>query len=309
MKINNLQLKIPWLLSFVIAVITLLIVNFPVRAQEISLSITPPITEITIQPGKTINQTFTVEDNSTPAVIIPKIIPFVPLDSLGHVELLEDQNSVNAFSNWFSFDQSPVSLQMAESHNFSVKITPPAGTEEKDYYFTFIAEVQPGAILGVNSSQAQARIGANILVTISKDGNPQKKASISEFSAPKVIDSFSNITYKVLVQNSGASFFKPDGTITVDQTFGSSTTLGLAPLNVLVGGTREISCIEGQELVPCTLPGKFLIGIYRANLSLTTDASGSAITRQVYTVAFPFSLLLGLIVVFVIYRIIRKLTA
>jgi hypothetical protein len=278
-----------------------------VKAQEVSLSIAPPITELTIQPGKSFSQTFTVKNDGVPVTIAAKIFPFVPFDREGHVELIEDQNSVNAFAGWFFFDPTPISLGSTKSHNFIVKITPPPGTEEKDYYFTFIAEVQNDNNLGVNSSQAQARIGANVLLTISKDGNPQKKASIVEFSAPKVIDSFTGLTYKVLIGNSGHSFFKPTGKITIDQVFGSTTILNLAPLNILVGGSRETTCIQGEELIPCKLPGKFLIGMYRANLSFMIDGSGSSIEKQIYTIAFPFSVVLGLITIFIIYHIIRKL--
>jgi hypothetical protein len=278
-------------------------------AQEVSLSVTPPLIELTIQPGKTYTQMFTVSNNGVPVVVVPKIIPFVPWDAKGHAELIEDQNSVDAFAGWFSFDQTPYSLRTNENHDFYVKISPPKDTEDKDYYFTFIIETQNDNSLGVNNTQAQARLGANILMNVSKDGNPQKKASIIEFSAPRVLDSFTGFTYKVLIGNPGGSFFKPTGKITIDQIFGSTTILNLAPLNVLVGGTREVSCLQGQDLIPCKLPGKFLIGVYRANLSFTVDNSGSSIEKQVYTIAFPFSITLGLIMIFISYRIIRRLTS
>lgn len=277
-------------------------------AQEVSLSISPPLTEITIQPGKNFSQTFTVKNDGIPVVVVPKMIPFVPLDKTGHAELSEDANSVSAFTNWFAFDQTPYSLGTNGTHDFIVKMSPPALSSEKDYYFTFLIEVQNGdENLGVNNTQSQVRIGANILMTISKDGNPQKNASIVDFSAPKLIDSFSGFTYKVLLGNFGNSFFKPSGKITIDQIFGSTTTLNLAPLNILVGGTREVGCIQGQDLIPCSLPGKFLIGIYRANLSFTVDGAGASIEKQIYTVAFPFSILLGLIMIGISYSIIRKL--
>lgn len=278
-----------------------------IKAQEVSLSISPPLTELTVQPGRSYSQTFTVKNDGVPVVIVPKIFPFVPFDSQGHAELIEDANSVNAFLGWFGLDPTPITLTSTGSHDFIVKILPPVNTQERDYYFTFIAQVQNDNNFGVTASQAVTRIGANFLLTISKDGNPQKKASIIEFSAPRFIDSFSPLAYKVVIGNSGSSFFKPIGQITADQIFGSTTVLNLAPLNVLVGGTREVSCINGQDLIPCNLPGKFLIGIYRANLSFTLDGAGESVEKQIYTIAFPFSITLGLITIFITYRIIRKL--
>ena len=100
MKIYNLQFTIynfkqKFLLSlglFAIINFTLLIINSPVRAQEVSLSISPPLTEITIQPGKNFSQTFTVQNNGGPVVIVPKIFPFVPLDTDGHPDLLKTKH-------------------------------------------------------------------------------------------------------------------------------------------------------------------------------------------------------------------------
>ncbi len=295
--------------TFITFFISLLAIPSAAKAQEVSLSISPPLTEITIQPDRSYNQVFTVKNDGVPVIIAAKIFPFVPYDRQGHAELIEDVNSINVYKDWFFFDPNPISLGTTKSYNFRVKITPPPGAEEKDYYFTFIAEVQNGDNLGINSSQAQARIGANILVSVSKDGNPGKKASIVEFSAPKIIDSFSPLNYTVLIGNSGHSFFKPVGKIVIDQVFGSTTTLNLAPLNILVGGSREITCNQGEELTPCKLPGKFLIGIYRANLSFAVDGSGSTLEKQIYTIAFPFSIVLGLATILIIYRIIRKLAS
>jgi len=296
------------LFVFAYLFIRLFVYSDSVQAQEVSLSLSPPITELTIQPGRSYIQVFTLRNDGAPVTIGPKIFPFIPLDRQGHAELIEDKNSVDVFAPWFYFDQTPVSLGTTGSRDFYVKITPPVGTEEKDYYFTFIVEVQNENNLGINNSLAQARIGANILISVSKDGNPSKKASAITFSAPRLIDSFSTLNYKVVIANTGFSFFKPTGKITVDQIFGSTTVLNLAPLNVLVGGAREISCIQDENLIPCTLPGKFLIGIYRSDLTFTIDDSGTAIAKQIYTIAFPFSVLIGVAIIFIIYRIIKRLT-
>jgi hypothetical protein len=304
-KLINFKFQIfIWVLGYL--VIWLFATPSVAMAQEVSLSISPPITELTIQPGKSFNQVFTLKNDGAPVTVTPKIFPFIPLDKQGHAEIIEDKNSVDVFASWFYFDQSPVSLGTTGSRDFYLKITPPATAEEKDYYFTFIVEVQNDNNLGINNSLAQARIGANLLISVSKDGNPQKKASAITFSAARLIDSFSTLNYKVVIGNTGFSFFKPTGKITVDQIFGSTTVLNLAPLNVLVGGAREISCIQSEEIVPCTLPGKFLIGIYRSDLNFTIDDSGTAIAKQIYTIAFPFSVLISIIVIFIIYRIIKR---
>jgi hypothetical protein len=317
MTINNLQLSIYKLrkklfcslLAVVIASAALLIKGSPAKAQGVSLAISPPLTEITIQPGKTFNQTFTVRNDGAPVTVISRIYPFVPSDAKGHAEIIEDQTSIDATSSWFSFDQAPVNLGENESREITVKIMPPIEASEGDYYFTFLLTTENSETIGESNTQAQARVGVNLLMTISKDGNPIKNASTITFSSATFIDSFSPLTYKVVIKNLGGSFFKPTGKITVEQVFGSTTTLNLAPLNVLVGGSREISCIQDQDVIPCTLPGKFLIGLYRANLNFTLDNSDKSFERQTYTIAFPFTITLGLILIGISYRIIKRLTS
>ena len=279
-------------------------------AQTLSLSISPPILELTIQPGKSFTQTYTIENDGVPVVVSAKIVPFVPLDQNGHPEIIEDPNSVQSFSGWFSFDPRPISLSSGESDSFNVKFTPPPAAPEKDYYFTLLFTSGNDNQLNINETQSQIRLGTNILLTISKDGNPQKTASISEFSAPILIDSFQNIIYKTAIQNTGSTFFKPTGTITVKQRpFGSTTTFNIAPENVLAGSTRAVSCIDKESIIPCGLPGKFLIGIYKATLSFTPDGSGQPMSKTIYSVAFPFSILIGLTILIILYRIIHRLTS
>ncbi len=307
-KLINSKFQI-FICLFAYLLICLFIVPSLAYGQEVSLSISPPLTEIAIQPGKDISQTITVKNDGVPVVVVAKMMPFVPLDTNGHVELIEDQTSIDAFSSWFYFDERPTPLGVNGIHQYIIKISPPKSAELRDYYFTFVVEVQNNNNLevGVNNTQSQARIGANILLTATNDGNPQKNVSIVKFTAPRVIDSFSGFTYQVLLGNSGSGFFKPVGRITVDQIFGTTTTFNLAPLNVLVGSEREIGCLDGQEIIPCKLPGKFLIGIYRANLSFTVDGVGESHEKQIYTVAFPFTILLGLATIVITYGIIRRL--
>jgi hypothetical protein len=279
------------------------------HAQEVSLSISPPLTELTIQPGKTFNQVFTIKNDGVPVVLEPKIIPFVPFDKDGHAELIDDQNSINFFSSWFFYDPSPISLKQSDSHDFYVKITPPETIKEGDYYFTFTVVTKNDNNIGSTNSQSQIRIGANILLSASKDGNPSKEVSIGKFGAPKILDSFSPLTYEVELSNPGKSLYKPTGTITISKPFGSDEVLSLAPLNVLSGGTRKINCIKNETIVPCKATEKFLIGIYKSKLSFTTDSISeeNKTERTVTTIAFPYSITLGLLLLFIAYKAIRKL--
>ena len=304
--------SIKTLYFLIVCLFTSLAIPSKAFAQEVSMSITPPLMEITIQPGKSYTQTFTVKNSGVPVVVEPKIIPFTPLDEDGHVELLDDQKNVDNFDSWFFYDKSPIPLGVFESHDFIVKITPPIEASEKDYYFTFVVATNNEGTLSSNNSISQMRIGANILLSTSIDGNTERNAVITTFLAPKLIDSFTPLIYKILLTNTGKNYFKPIGKIYVDQIFGSSYTLNIAPLNILSGGYRKVYCMNGEDISQCRLPSKFLFGIYKSKLSFALDEAGNnKIEKEIYTFAFPIYITLGLIVITIVLifipRIIRKI--
>lgn len=276
-----------------------------IKAQNaISLSITPPIFETMIQPGKEVKQTYSIENLGGDTLLTPKIVYFTPSDENGNVELTDVQAP-----EWVKYESSPFAIKSLERIDFSVIISPPSNTSETDHFLTLVFETdKPTDILGQNSSLYKTQIGSNILLTISKDGNPKKSADILNFKAPKIIDSFSNINYSLTLQNNGNSFWKPTGKIIVQGT-NLNSTLTLAPLNIVSGYSRKIPCIQNEELIDCKITKKPLIGIYKADLEFRMDESAEIKKTESITFAFPFSLMaISLFLIFVILNLKKYLT-
>ena len=312
MKNQNFKIKTTWILLLLI----LFVVGYgflvtPTHAQDISLSITPPILEVMIQPGKEITQNYLISNNGNETPLKISIVPFSPSDEYGNVELedITNYNDINIL-NWFKIGGTPLDenqkifIPRGGNQEIILTISPPLDAPEGDYYLTLLFETDSSSLIGGRTTQTQAQIGSNILFTVSKDGNPRKDAEITLFSAPKIIDSLGQIIYTVKIKNTGSAFFKPIGKINISHLFGSEETLTIAPQNILASSIREIPCTKEEELIRCSLTKKVLFGIYRGNLKFQLDDGSESYESYTTTIAFPFSISVAFLIVFIIIRTI-----
>jgi len=268
-----------------------------VMAQTISLSITPPLLEVIIQPDKEIKQTYTITNNGSDTLLKAKVVYFIPSDTDGNVETTEV-----AAPEWVKYSKDIINLKADEQKTFNVVINPPLDTPETDHFLTLVFETATEQNnIGANNTFYKTEIGSNILVAVSSDGNPKKSAEIIEFSAPRIIDSLSTITYSLTLANNGNSFWKPNGKIIIDD----EKSLKIAPLNVLSGYSRKISCLEGDELKNCNTDPDFKIGIIKSKLEFRLDEESEVYNIETITYSFPFVLLF---VIFILLTLIKLRT-
>lgn len=296
LKIKN-KLQLLFILLLVFFTFYSSLFNISVLAQSaISLSVSPPILEVMIQPGKEVRQTYVIQNNGGETVVTPKVVYFNPTDNTGNVELTEKEAP-----SWIKFDKEPFKLKFEEQKTFNVVINPPENEEEIDHYLTFVLESKEGVdLLGQTSSFYKTEIGSNILITISKDGQTKKSAKIVSFTAPKIIDSvFGKIEYSVEIRNNGNNFWKPIGKISTN----TGKALKLAPQNILSGLSRKISCVENEELKSCFLNDKPLFGNVISTLEFSIEDDSKIHQQVVKTLAFPFSILTFVLVLLTLIRL------
>ena len=118
------------------------------KAQSaISLSVSPPIFELMIQPGKEVKQTYSITNNGGDTVLTPKIVYFTPADEAGNIDLSEDLSP-----SWVKYNPDPISLKNGIKTDFNVIFSPPKDTEEIDHFLTLVFESkEPVDLLNQNS--------------------------------------------------------------------------------------------------------------------------------------------------------------
>lgn len=328
MKKPNLQSKFKKTFFLILPLILISFVFKPsqIKAQNISLGIYPPLLEAMIQPGKSITQVYRLENQGeTDLALTSQIIPFKPQGELGQVELTPEQNS--PAQEWISFQNADLKLgekfllKAGASQQIVLRVDIPQNAAEDDYYLTLLFKNLPELMVNQSASQSQIKIGGHLLLTVSETGEPPRKAEISEFKITnawfslghwQLIDSFASPLFNLRVKNIGRSLFKPMGVIQVSGWTGQPFVLDLLPENILVGSIRQVQCFSPEQNQPivCQLKknwqSKLLIGPFQAQVSFGLDKVDEQYSQAVSFFAFPFVLLGGLLVLFLLFWLGKK---
>jgi hypothetical protein len=322
--------KVLQLLSITISYHLLLFVtSSPAHAQSIGLSLSPPIFEATIAPGKSVTHVFTVSNPAeTPLTLVPRIIPFVPRDETGRPEL--KPNLRPSWLNYFSTSNKtlqldkPFTLKPGESRELIISITIPLKASPGDLYATLLigtslpaeSEGPPGDGSQQNEETTLgAVIGSNLLITISPSSHPPALVKIEDFSPLAgdylfrygdsfFADTLSPIHFYALAKNVGKYFTKTSGSIRI--TSGRDEFVfsqALLPENLLASSTRLLEGSPSGEIV--YRPDMLSLGVYQVSLDIRSENGSSR--SEIILVLLPIKLTAGIIVCIIMLYSITKI--
>jgi len=309
--------------NFLFALLTfafcLLTYTTKIYAQTVSLAVSPPILQVLVKPGKLITQVYKITNYGDPTIITSKIYPSEAKDNQGHVRILSTgKGTDNSTLSWFSYLNAnlalgePFFLSGNETQEVVLKIAVPPDTQEGDYYFTIVFSSESPPKSANSGTRATGAIGSNILLTISNTGNPVIKGEIKEFSAPKIIDSFDILPVKLVVKNTGTTYFAPKGKITFSGLMlGSEYTI--LPQNILGNSERILvatpsATLDQDTSYPITLGIKgFFLGTYKLKTEIDLGDGKTFLVKQINVYGFPFKITLvilaGAIVIYGVNKV------
>lgn len=295
-----------------------------VFAQQITLSISPPLTEAVIKPGKSILVAYTVSNIGDPVVLSSGVRPFVPQGQFGDLIVEEE------FSGPIRFNLENSNIKLSDSfflptrqgQQLLLKIRVPEGTPEGDYYYTFFVKNEPGNFLeGATSSQATAVVGSNILITVTESGLVDVQGGIGQFGViPKYqltflgkkfsfFESTDTIPIVLVLNNKGKNLIKPYGTIDLKGNFGERAEFDLIPQNILSQSSRMVIATPSAQLSDVqssvNLSG-FFVGKYTLNTSLNFGIGTENLTSTMSFYAIPFKVIIATFVALAIGILLVK---
>lgn len=314
---------------FITIFIFLFIVPLSISAQQLSLSINPPHLETIIKPGKSILVAYTIQNLGDPVIIRANVLPFIPRENGGIVIQEEFSGPVR-----FSLDNSniqldqPFFLDSKKSQQLLLRIRLPEGVPEEDYYYTFFVESEPPpSVEGKGpASRARARVGSNILITVTQNGLLDTKGKVTVFDVLprfkigdlRIFDTGDKIPVVLIVRNEGKNFVQSAGKIIMKGNFGEKASYKLIPLNILAENQRvmvatpsaELDC-EGKRASYCLRPislllSGFFIGKYNLSAEVNFGEGTPIFSASTVFVAFPFKFLFGLLIVLIVAIILVK---
>lgn len=295
----------------------------PISAQttnsiRTTLTVTPPLSEIIIKPGKTITQAFTIKnEGSVDLEVIPSIVDFSPDGTTGAPIVLPN-NTTFPFASLENLDKklnTPFKLKAGASDQLVVRIAIPEKTEEKEYYQTLIFKTQP---LGLNSldnvrSISNAWIGVHMLISVSNTGEQLGNLTIHTLKYPKIIDMFSPLTLQLTAKNTGKNYVKAQGDIKISNMMNDVVKVfPILPENVLAQSVRELHASipdpndpKSATAVPFEYRPLFLLGPHRVEVNLYAEQQTQE--PQIFTVyALPISPTLAVLALYAAHTLRKK---
>lgn len=279
-------------IKFIIIIIVITVIRIgarEARAQNLALSISPPILEVMIKPGKSITQLYKITNaGEEPVVITPKLFELGTAGVKEDTEFVRDK-WVSIISNDIDFDK-PFILGNNKDAEFLLKINPTTSVAERDYYRALVFATSPNLPSDTTMSSFAQNMAVPILITVTSTGTPAKAAQIVKFDLPTIIDSFDVLISNIQIKNTGNAYFRPVGKITLTGPVGKGS-YDLIPSALLTGETKQIMTTgqssPNMELQSLYLPG-FYIGKYQLTLDFSLDDSGIKMSTVKTFYAIPW---------------------
>lgn len=298
-------------------------------ADSLNLSIAPSLFQIDAIAPTDARAPFTISNKGNEEIDLKILIkPFRPsaLEN-GQIEYQTGVNppifkKITVVDGNLSIDS--LTLGPQQEKKLEIRVLVPEKEKDADYYFSVIFLTSPKPPKNTskvdeknNFSTAQGGIATNVLLSIgAKD---QSQGLLEEFLAPFYVES-GPVPFTVRVKNTGKHFISPKGAILIKNMYGQTIgRVDIPSTNILTGTTRSLIDVEqaatnaaqNNTMEPHAMWNeKFLLGFYRAEVTIMLTDKGPVFERSISFVAFPLKLLFGIIIsvtlIVIIYLRVKK---
>lgn len=295
-----------------------------IMAQEVSLGIYPPIMQIDSTPPAEPKGDIFLENNTDSSVDLNIVIkPFAPAQSKdGQLQI---QDTFSAFPDPLFANRikildegeavKSITLAPKQGKKLQLVLQVPANEEKGDYYFSILFVSKNNNTNLANSSLATAAIAMNVLLTVGPKG--ATNGYIKEFETAFFKNS-GPVPFTVNVVNKSDHFITPQGKIVIKNMFNQTIgRIDLLPVNILSNSERLIPDLKQQnpdskeyaaanalleeENIPVAIwPEKFLLGPYKATLTINLDDKSQTLSKTITFFAFPINYLIGIVLLIII---------
>jgi len=254
------------------------------QVEQVTLSLSPQTFDISANPGETIKNSFKIVNGSDEAITLDATIKnFTVNGEEGGVTLTEEATNWSV-SDWVNVSPTKSTIDARGSQVYDFVINVPTSAEPGSHFGAIILKSESVQIDPVGPSVSQ-EIGPLILIKVA--GDVTEEASIASFGSTQAVWTRGPVELETRVENTGNVHFKPTGTITIKNMFGSEvTTINLQEQNVLPDSIRRL--VDEWD------PGVFAFGRYTADLSLVYGDQDVILTSS--TSFFVFPMLMSIIV-------------
>lgn len=285
----------------------LLVLPSQVSAQSASLSISPPVVEILLSPGKPMTQTFNLKVQGDDLNFIPELRLVEPADDQGHVKVNPTPLTDNTLPLRITSSPSPLGHPLKTSGgttSLTLTIEAPASEIPHDIYLALVVNTEHGNA-PLSSSSTTPAISSLILVTVSPTGSLPLDLEVADFNPPSLHDSWAPLSLTPSVNNQAPIMIRPEGKYEIISPGGKTIySLPLYPHLVLGNSTRQLKGMDDNNS-PISLiwsPSWSDFGPHRLRLTLSTIGGTqlSQIERVVWILPIRLLLIITLFLIIVL---------
>lgn len=278
------------------------------HAQSLTLSITPPIFQLSTDPGETWSSTLkVVNTNPQDLTVFASVMNFTSSDEFGHGVFTpvteEDVSSTHSLAGWISVTKDAIVIPKEKSADVPFTVHVPRDAEPGGHYAAILIGTEPAGTNGTSQMRVSSFVSSLMFIRIA--GQVTETGSIREFYSEKDIYQNSDASFTLRFQNSGNVHIEPQGYITITNMWGKER--GQIPVNpdsnygnVLPGTIRKFAYEwQGED-------NFFEVGRYKAVLTLTFGKdSKQNVTAATYFWVVPWKptaeIFLGLLLLMFIF--------
>lgn len=244
---------------------------------SLSLTVTPPLVQLSLDPGSTWQSTLrVVNGNPYPLTIYPDPVVFRPSGEEGKPEFVPSVGGEKpdyTLAGWMDVPEEGVTIRPEQTYELPVRITVPEDAAPGGHYAALlIGNKAPDEAPGEGSVSVTSAIASLFFLNIS--GDVLERGRIRDFSSDNYFYQAPEARFSLRFENLGNVHLQPRGDITIYNMWGKRR--GYIPVNqstadwgnVLPDSMRRFSFVWSGDI------GLYDIGRYRAEATLGygTDA-------------------------------------
>lgn len=267
------------------------------------LTISPPISELTLLPGQSSENIIKINNPTSSIVeVYPKVMNFSSRGENGDPTFSSatDEGQQYSLANWISFSDAKLALTPEQDIEFKYTISVPTNAEPGGHYGVVFFVSEPPE---VSESQTQVAISSMLgsLILVKVPGDIKEELILREFSSNVFyLKMPANLTTRI--ENIGNIHLKPRGDIVIKNMFGSQkTTLDVNPKkgNILPESIRRFDTDFSGS--------KFSIGRYSANLNVQYGEGNKTLSGKLtfWVIPWWFIVIFVLVITLIIILIVR----
>lgn len=207
-----------------------------VFAQGLTISITPPLFQVTLRPGEIWSSTVKiVNTNDDETAFYASVMNFEAGDEDGNSRFTpvfddEEWGGGHSLARWIEVSEGPYSAAPGESVRVPFSIRVPENAEPGGHYAAILIGTRPldaDRSLGSSKILVSSMVSSLILVRI--DGDIREEGTIREFSTSRRWYQKPDVDFLLRFQNTGNVHLRPQGDIIIYNMWGKER--GKIPIN------------------------------------------------------------------------------